>query len=377
MKNGKFLISVIPFIGVLTLSASPLVTIGEFADISFTGSASLRNDSNIFRISDNEVSDSVFILSPGFSANLGKSSSTLDIQMATSLDIKDYQDRSELDNELFHFNTDIAYRGTRLTSGFQASFDESKSNTADANLVGDLTERENVKFRFTTEYKYSPKLSYSLGYVYSNIKYLGSASSFRDLTRTHIPFKAYYELSPKADLSLGYTRGKVDVEGFNQAGDSDTNYYNVGLRGSILPKLNGSFDIGLNDRNGAVSDSSTIGANLSLSWLVTPKFITVVVLDRDFTASVDGENILTTNAEINCSYTVNSKLTLSQSLSYGIRKYDSGRKDDLLVLRSNATYLINNNLSIKGSYTYNTNDSTLLTSNYSGNIFGLACVFKY
>lgn len=377
MNNGKSLISVIPFVGVLTLGASPLVTIGDFADISFTGSAALTSDSNIFRISDNEVSDTIFTLSPGFSANLGKSSSALDIQMATKLDIKDFQDRSELDTELFHFNTDIGYRGTRLSSGLLASFDESKSNTADANLVGGLTERELVKVKLNNEYKYSPKLSFGLGYQYRNTKYVGSSSSFRDLTHRDIPFKAYYELTPKVDLSLGYTRGKVDVEGDNQGGDSDTDYYNIGLRGTILPKLNGSFDLGLTDRDGALSNSTTMGANLSLSWLITPKFITALALDRAYSASVSGENVLNTNANLTFTYTVNNKLTVSPSFIYGIRKYDSGRKDDLFVVALNANYTINTNLSINGNYTFNTNDSTLSGSDYSGNIFGIACVFKY
>jgi hypothetical protein len=377
MNNGKSLISVIPFVGVLTLGASPLVTIGDFADISFTGSAALTSDSNIFRISDNEVSDTIFTLSPGFSANLGKSSSALDIQMATKLDIKDFQDRSELDTELFHFNTDIGYRGTRLSSGLLASFDESKSNTADANLVGGLTERELVKVKLNNEYKYSPKLSFGLGYQYRNTKYVGSSSSFRDLTHRDIPFKAYYELTPKVDLSLGYTRGKVDVEGDNQGGDSDTDYYNIGLRGTILPKLNGSFDLGLTDRDGALSNSTTMGANLSLSWLITPKFITALALDRAYSASVSGENVLNTNANLTFTYTVNNKLTVSPSFIYGIRKYDSGRKDDLFVMALNANYTINTNLSINGNYTFNTNDSTLSGSDYSGNIFGIACVFKY
>lgn len=377
MNNGKSLISVIPFVGVLTLGASPLVTIGDFADISFTGSAALTSDSNIFRISDNEVSDTIFTLSPGFSANLGKSSSALDIQMATKLDIKDFQDRSELDTELFHFNTDIGYRGTRFSSGLLASFDESKSNTADANLVGGLTERELVKVKLNNEYKYSPKLSFGLGYQYRNTKYVGSSSSFRDLTHRDIPFKAYYELTPKVDLSLGYTRGKVDVEGDNQGGDSDTDYYNIGLRGTILPKLNGSFDLGLTDRDGALSNSTTMGANLSLSWLITPKFITALALDRAYSASVSGENVLNTNANLTFTYTVNNKLTVSPSFIYGIRKYDSGRKDDLFVMALNANYTINTNLSINGNYTFNTNDSTLSGSDYSGNIFGIACVFKY
>lgn len=377
MKKERILISAIPFISALALSASPLVTVGDFADISFDGTASLKSDSNIFRIPSNEVSDTIFTLSPGLSANLGKNSSNLDIQMSTSLDFNDYQDRSELNHELFHINTDIAYRGSRLDAGIEASFDENKTNTGDANLLGDLAESEISYFKINAEYAYSPKISYGVGYNYRHTNYVGNAAIFQDLTRTNIPFKVFYELTSKMDLSVGYTRGRVDAEENNQQGDSNTNYYNVGLRGSILPKLNGSFDIGFTDRNGALSDSNTMGANLSLSWLITPKLILAAAGDRGYTASINGGNILATNLFLNCSYSVNDKISLNSRINFTTREYDSGRQDDLTVLGLNASYIINTNLSVNGNITYNDNDSSLAASDYSGTIFGIACVFKY
>lgn len=355
------------------LNADPFVRVGELVDITFNGNVNLKNDSNIFRTKDGTVSDTVLVTSPGFKAKLGKDGSEFDINTGISYDLVKYQDRKDLDTELLHYNASGAFSGSRLVVNGSFSFDESKSNNNNDVDTDDLTERESTSYNFLSEYKLSPKFSGSLGYNYLETNYVGKyAITSSDLTLTRIPFKVFYELSPKLDLSVGYTRGKVDPE---LAKSYNTNYYNVGLRGVILPKLSGSFDVGFNDRAGK---SRTIGANGSLSWLVNPKLTSIFNFSRDFSASSTSVDTLETNLGAKFNYLYSTQITFSMFSNMAIREYaNSSRNDDLITMGISSFYSINSNLQANMGYQRQTNDSTDNRFNYTDNILNIGLTLTY
>lgn len=355
------------------LNADPFVKVGELVDITFNGNVNLKSDTNIFRTKDDAVSDTVLVTSPGFKAKLGKDGSEFDINAGVSYDLVKYQDRKDLDTELLHYNASGAFSGSRLVVNGSFSFDESKSNNNNDVDTDDLTERESTSYNFLTEYKLSPKFSVSLGYNYLETNYVGKyAITSSDLTLTRIPFKVFYELSPKLDLSVGYTRGKVDPE---LAKSYNTNYYNVGLRGVILPKLSGSFDVGFNDRAGK---SRTIGANGSLSWLVNPKLTSIFNFSRDFSASSTSVDTLETNLGAKFNYLYSTQITFSMFSNMAIREYaNSNRNDDLITMGISSFYTINSNLQANMGYQRQTNDSTDNRFNYTDNILNIGLTLTY
>ncbi|MFP4069873.1 MAG: hypothetical protein ACLFVC_06795, partial [Opitutales bacterium] len=116
----------------LTQQAAPLVSIGDNADVYFNGSSSVRWTSNLFRDEDDEVDDLVFTVSPGFELNVGRGVSNADINIITRYDILMYDDRDELDTELFHIKALGSYSSSRLDLNGSASFDERQTTSGEA-----------------------------------------------------------------------------------------------------------------------------------------------------------------------------------------------------------------------------------------------------
>lgn len=358
------------------LTAAPLVTVGDLGTITFDGSASVKADDNIFRQANGEVSDVVMTFSPGLVATLGRNASDLDISLSTSYDIVRYQDKGDLDSELFHIKTRGAYRSSRLQASANAYLDESKSNNEVANRNGDLLEREATGFNLNGEYTLSPKFSAKVGYDWKESAYVGEyASDYQDRTYRKIPIDIFYELTPKLDLSVGYINGDIDVENGN---DATSDNFNVGLRGELLPKLVGNFKVGYNQYDSDSRDTASLSLDADFSWAVSSKISHKINISRDFDASATGTGTLESEIQGTTTYFLNNKISISGRIGYKIRDYlVSDREDDLLSLGVNGSYKINRNWSANAGYVFSKNDSTVATFNYDNNIFSLSALLTY
>ncbi|NCG08197.1 MAG: outer membrane beta-barrel protein [Verrucomicrobia bacterium] len=358
--------------------AGPLVTIGDVGTVSFDGSASVKMDDNIFRQEKGKgkVDDIVMTFSPGLIATLGRDSSNLDINLSTSFDFVRYQDKGDLDSELFHILGEAAYRASRLAVFASANYDESKSNNELANRNGDLLERENTGFSIKGEYTLSPKFSAKVGLNFDEIAYVGSyAADYQDRKNRTVPIDIFYELTPKLDLSVGYTNGDIDVENGDDATRDD---FNVGLRGQLLPKLVGDFKIGYNQYDSDSYKTASMSLKGDFSWTISSKLTHRLNIFRNFDASATGTGTQETKVRFSTNYLLNSKVSLSGRMGYTIRDYlSSSREDNLLTISFNGNYRINTNWSVNAGYTFSTNDSTIASSSYDNNIFTLSALLSY
>lgn len=375
-KLNIVLASAFSVFAVNLLTAAPLVTIGDLGTISFDGSASVKMDDNIFRQEKGEVDDVVVIFSPGLVATLGRNSSNLDISLSTSYDFVSYQDKSDLDSELFHFSAQGAYRSSRLQVSANANYDESKSNTELANRDGDLLEREESRFRLNGEYTLSPKFSVKVGYDWNETAYVGTfADDYQDRKYRRIPIDIFYELTPKLDLSVGYTHGDIDVE---NGSDATTDNFNVGLRGELLPKLIGNLKVGYNQYDSDSRDTASLALDADLNWTVSSKISHRINIFRNFDASATGTGTQESKVNASTTYQLNSKISLSGRIGYNIRDYlGSDRKDDLTSIGANGTYRLNRNWNLNAGYVFSKNDSNLAGSSYDGNIFTISARLNY
>ena len=68
--------------------------------------------------------------------------------------------------------------------------------------------------------------------------------------------------------------------------DTNSVYYNLGLKGSILPKLNGQFSLGYHTLNFSTNtnDFNAFGATSALTWILTPKLRTLFNFSWDLDA---------------------------------------------------------------------------------------------
>ncbi|MFP4202816.1 MAG: outer membrane beta-barrel protein [Opitutales bacterium] len=390
-----------------SLSASPLVSIGDTMDVYFNGSTSLRHSSNVFRDEQGEESDLYWTISPGFEINLGRGDSDVNFNVTTRYDILRYDDLSELDAELFHIVARGSYEGSRLSLNGSAAFDEYQTATGDANIAGDLIEFETTKGSVDGEYQFSPKFSFGAGASYNEKEYQTFQRFFNDRETYSFPFDVYYKWTPKVDLSAGYRYSQTEVDGRAStteqvAGyDTEKHFFNVGMRGNLLPKLTGFFKVGYTTRDSDDSarsrlvfqnnqlqwqddpirrdSSGMLGMDANFSWATTPKFTTQLKLSRDFGASGEGNVTENSSATLIGNYTINNYVSASGNLGYTRRDYqdNNDREDDRIDAGVALNYRPDEHWTFSTGYNYAENDSNENDQSWDEHVFHLTASLRY
>lgn len=388
-----------------------MISIGDSTDVFFSGSSSLRWTSNVFRDEADEVSDLLWILSPGFEVNVGRGLSNADFSVITRYDIVRYQDESQLDTELFHIKAIGSYKASRLDLNGSIAFDETKTSTGEANVVQDLIEFDTTSANLNAEYRFSPKFSFGAGVRYTEVEYNTYEEFFADRDTTSVPLDLFYELTPKVDLSVGYTYTEADVDStltpigsglgqFRDGYEQDSHFFNVGARGNLLPKLSGFFKVGYRTRTtddlqtqivtfpggapfGPVvtsdrDDSGMLGLDADLTWAASPKLTASLGLSRDFGVGGEGQSIENTGVDVSASYSINSNFAASGNIGYTLRDYsDDNRKDLQYEAGLRLSYLLNQYWRLSTGYTYSENDSDTVNRSYTNHIWDLSATLRY
>ncbi len=405
------------------LQATPLISIGDNAQIYFDGKSTARWTSNVFLTDRNEIDDFLYILSPGFEFNLGRDSSNADLSILTRYDIIRYNDLTELDVGLLHVKLRGAYKSSRLELTVSASHDEQKSNSGDIQIVDDLIESTLTNRGVNGEYKISPKFSLGVGANYSETEYTGVFEGvLTDQRRGNLPLNIFYEISPKLDLSFGYRYTDTEIGALNPAPTSDfvvdpssglvipinlerdaynreSHFFNIGARGSLLPKLTGFLKVGYNKResgtrsdnrvlDGAIlesiitnfSDETTLGIDADLYWLMTPKLSTRFGLARDFGLGSDGAPTRENSLNISTNLSLNNNWTTSANLIYTQRDYTRrDREDDKYTVGLRVFYLPNMFWQFSGGYNFSHSESTGVDSgnSYDAHVVDFNATLRY
>ena len=390
--NSKYLI-LVPLIAQAiylpsSIQASPLVSVGDNAEILLNASAGATWQSNVSRTETEEIEDLIWTLSPGVKLNVGRGVSNADFSVTTRYDIVQYTDNGEFDNETFHVRASGSYKGSRLSLRARAGFDENKSTTGfdgEGNPRGELIEAELVEASVNGEYRVSSKFSFAAGFEYDERDYVTQKRFFSDREAITLPFDIFYEFTPKVDLSVGYRYKTTDFAGREaRAEDAYTREehdFNVGARGDLLPKLNGFFRVGYSqsesDRASRGASDGIFSLKADLNWAATPKLNTKLELSRRFGAGGNGFTTENTSANLSARYAINSNWSGSGNLSYTIRDYHDGREDDQYRAGVRLTYVPDLYWQFSSGYSYNTNESNVRTAGYTNHMLDLKVALRY
>jgi len=388
MNIRKFLLlalsvfSFTPFNGAIS---APLISIGDNTDVFFNGSTSLRWTSNLFREEDDEVDDLIWTIRPGFEINVGRGVSNADLSVTTNYTIRRYAEHDELDSELFDIRAIGSYQSSRLDLSGAVGFSQAQSTTGDTSAVvdDDLTKTESYDGNVHAEYRFSPKLSFGLGFKYFEKNYVTNEDFLSDRHTITLPFDLFYELTPKVDLSVGYIYSETDVESSLNtpiAYTTENHFLNVGARGNLLPKVTGFFKVGYStredDRPGS-EDNSTLGLDADLTWAATPKITARLGLSRGFGVGGEGLSNENTSVDLNVNYSIDSFYAASGFLSYNLRDYDTGREDNQYELGARLTYTPNQYWRFGAGYTFSENDSSQESADYTDHSFDVSVSLRY
>lgn len=365
--------------------AAPFLAIGDNAELFVTGQAGARYDDNINLAPSNTKSDTIMEFAPGFDLEFGKTS-LVKGALIGSESFTDYLNHSEFNTQLASIAFNAKYDNDKTKLSTKASYDQLSQNTYAAN--GATVRRDTGSAGVNGEYAVSPKTSLGAGFVFTNLDY--HSTGYADEKDYSVPLSVYYGITPKVDLSAGLTYTRSDL---SNGASYDDYYYNVGARGEFTPKLTGSFSVGLDDRKGSggsvavpVQDTTGLGFHAGLSYLYSEKTTFTLDTDKGFTSSGTGTNTqknlgvtLGGQTDIAADWKLNAALAFRNIQYVGVGA--AGREDNYVSAVIGATYVINTNVSVTGSYTWRENASNVPAGpgdpEFKNNVVALSVSARY
>ena len=378
----------------LTLVGSSLIQVGDAISVSVDSSATYKYLSNILKTETNELSDDTYTLTPGAIVNFGKPGTALDLELKSYYDILKYQDYSDLDINLFRIYLNGSYRPSDLTSSsFSYSNEDGQIARSESSTGGSpaLIETSRESASFFANYRYSPKLSFSLGANFLELTYLTEADKLSAKRSITIPFNLSYHYSNKLSVQYGVSFTDTEVgarTAYSQpAYDTNSVYYNVGLNGTILPKLTGQFNVGYRTLSfsTATDDINALGVTSNLTWTLTPKLRTTVNFSKDFDVAGSGNTHQFTRLNLSTVYSISTDYKLSLNFGHTAKNFranplifggNSYREERLRDLSVNLHYIPSENYSFTAGYHIYKSKADLL-DNYDLNVFRLTAKLKY
>ncbi len=355
--------------------AAPFLAIGDNAELFVTGSAGVRYDSNILLAPDSLKKDDVIAqFVPGIDLEFGKDS-LIKGSFTAQETLNSYDKHSELNTQLGAVAFNAKYDNTKLKLGTNASYTQLDQNTYAAN--GTNLRRDQTNAGANGEYSLSDKTSFGAGFNYSAIHYLKNTGV--DEWDYSVPVNVYYGITPKVDLSSGVTYTRSDLD---NGTSYDTYYYNVGARGEFTPKLSGSFSIGYNDRNGngtGATDNSGLGLQSGLAYAYSEKTKFTLDASRDFGNGASGASQEQTSVTLAGQTDIAADWQANAGVTYRLIDYKTAGSPtaDYYEATVGATYVINANLSVNGSYLFRANKSDISNQGFTDNVLALSISGRY
>lgn len=212
-------------------------------------------------------------------------------------------------------------------------------------------------------------------------------NSFRDREQQSYMAKLAYELTPGYDAFVRYTYRVRKYETFRpDKSDSDGYDAVVGTAISLTSTLEGEVYAGYYTQKYEQNfeDANYVNFGGALNWAITP--LTAIRLDvyRD----VRPTNIISATDYVETSYSATVIQALRRNITADVTfRYIQDEfivapgfpdaEDKVKALRVGMGYLLNRNLSVRGSYDYIDRSSDNVFSNYDNNIFSVSLKVAY
>ena len=274
---------------------------------------------------------------------------------------------------------------------FNYGIDEGQSAQADLSGYGDpnfqdLIETKNEFYSIDATYHYSPKLSFSGGVDASEFTYTTYIDKYASKKTFEVPLELIYHYSKKISSFYGLQFRHRDIGQAIAGGNYETDsiYYNFGLRGEIKPKIDGSVSVGLRNIEYSNEDTEnyskeykeTFGIHSLLKWRASPKFSSTLHLSRDYDTAGSGNSFNQTKVHLHNSYVINSEFSLSADANISSKKFVSGsrRTDEMNRYTLNLDYFPTEHSILTMGYGY-VDSRSISKYNESGLNFRLSVLY--
>jgi len=355
--------------------SSPLLSIGEHADLYATVDGSVAYTDNLTLDESNELDDFRFIVTPGLSLELGRGLTNLNGRLAVNYGFVRYADNTVFDTELWNITGVLDFSGPRYTADVSGGYVERQQNQSDVNADQILILQKTGFAGGNLKYSISEKISAGVGGRFDNISYDGGSNVDRNIYS--VPVNVYYELTPKLDGTAGFRYRQTDVQ---DTIDYDDYFFNVGLDGALTEKLSTNARIGyqIRELSDGGSDEGTISLISTTLFDVSERGLLRVVLNRDFVTGGEGSSIEQTGILASYQHQVTPLLAGSVTGAYDLNDYQqSSREDNTYYARVGASYQFSAMWEANAAYTFRDNDSNLSGASYTENLVSVGASFRY
>lgn len=356
--------------------ARALVSLNNDTTLFATLNASVAYNDNLF-LGATKIENTLIEVAPGFLFDYGQSAA-VKARFYYNEAFQNYSQSSDLNTSLSHVGLTTDYNDEKMKVTVEATFNQANQATRDirpAGATSKLVNRDLTHALFTDEYFATEKTSFSAGFDYSDTNY--KKLGYTDISTISIPLKYYYKVAPKLDVSGGYRYRQNDLGA--ASADTTENFFSVGLRGELTPKLTGEVSAGANLLQPDVGSNRTgFGLDAAVTYAYSPKTSLRFGANNGYSYTATGEVNRTSGINAGFNAAIDANWNVSGGLSYTRYAYiASNRADDFYTAQVAATYIINEKISITGAYAYAKNSSSLAGGSFNDNIVSVAAAFKF
>ena len=337
--------------------------------IYITAAASFSWDSNIFA---NSTSGGDYLFNAGLGLELKRRAGLISVDGTFGIDATQFADNSSENSLNPRFRTEFSKQSGRTTGvlslgAARQSRADSAANLRSESWLYDLA--LNLKYPVIERYSIAGTIGYS------RLDYLNNVVLV-DLQTFNASADLFYVYTSERDLFAGYRYRHGET---SASSSFDDHAFTVGVSGKILPKLNGAVRVGyqLGQPSGSGEGSYTaLTASAATTWNVSRRLSLNGQVAKDFSTTSTNLNIDAITFNLDAQYAMNSKLTFSSGVGYGINEFlglpGADRKDEFFTWNIGANYkVLDERLTVALMYAYLRNWSTLDYSDFERNSVNL------
>ncbi len=369
-----------------TLSAAPLITIGDEVDVFFTGSFIGKWTSNLYW-SENKVDDYVYTFRLGAEANYGRNSK-FKASVKFYEDINTYLQQTQQNNNLANVFANATYTEDRWFVAANFSFQQLAQNTDTTTNTDTLVRSDKYAASVNGSYTFTDKISADLGFYWYEQNYVEEfAEQYSDIDVYRVPVSLLYKVTDKISAGLTYQYRYSEYTGGNpdsavRFGSETTDHFvGITIRGELFPKLSAEtfFGYSLREMNNADStDDSTFAFSVKLNYLLTDKVSLFLKSGRDFGNGASRQSSTITYVEAGANYAFSQYVSSYASLRFANSAYlASPRDDDNYSANVGINYNPTRYLSVGATYSYQNNASNLVRCSYMAHLVSIRVDVKY
>lgn len=264
-----------------------------------------------------------------------RSSKNLDFSASAGLDSVTYLDYGEFDQTDFFFDLDISPSASMETSRFRFSGDLIlNSETKSENSVGEIVTINN--YGASAQLAYDPNRHYT---VTGTLAYRQrDPDSDRYFATENVTASVKVDFPVQEDVLLDAGIRYLDTSTDGPTADSETFTYFIGVSGTLMPKVTGSLDAGIQNRKfdaGGSSDAPYFSADLT--WLADERSSISLTATHDLGTTIDDRATENTSLRLSGNRQLSRELSANVYIGYEKDQYESASTDPDLQRDDKAT----------------------------------------